>query len=138
MMPAMNPQDCIFHLLSKASRSGAQYFKKSIAELGLTPVQAKTLNFLYHDGESTAGELCQRMAVDSATLTGLLDRMEKQSWISRQSCQSDGRVMMIGLTQSGLSLAEQVSSLAPEANASFLKQFSDAEKMMLTDLLQRL
>lgn len=50
--------------------------------------------------------LCQRLALDTGTLTPLLKRMEKDGWLTRERSREDEREVLIKLTQKGLDLRQ--------------------------------
>ena len=137
MAAEFNPHDCIFHLLAKAAKSGARFWKEATADLGLTAVQGKVLNFIYISGEITASELSTQAAVDNATLTGVLDRLESMKIVQRHAKSDDRRAVLIRLTEQGQVLAKEVYQRVQPANESFLKDLSGAETAMLRDLLKR-
>ncbi|WP_286238544.1 MarR family winged helix-turn-helix transcriptional regulator [Neptuniibacter halophilus] len=134
----MNPQDCIFHLLAKASKAGVRCWKEATADLGITAVQGKLLNFLYVSGRITASELSQQVAIDNATMTGLLDRLEATGILNRQPKADDRRAIMISLTQEGEKLAAEVYSRVRPANEQFLSHLSAEQAETLRELLRTL
>lgn len=133
-----SPGDCIFHLLAKASRTGVRYWKSAVSDLGLTAVQAKVLSFLHIYGEVTASHLGTLVALDNATLTGVLDRLEASQYVERHVHPDDRRAILIRLTTEGAQLAKQVHARVVPANQDFLSGFSEAETAMLKALLKRL
>lgn len=138
MNSKISPQDCIFHLLAKAARAGTRCWKQETADLGITAVQAKTLSFMHIYGDVTASELGELIALDSATLTGLLDRLEAMSLVARHAKLDDRRAVLIRLTERGKSIAATVHNRMQPANEKFLEDLSDAEAAMLRELLKRL
>jgi DNA-binding MarR family transcriptional regulator len=48
--------------------------------------------------------LCQRLLLDTGTLTPLLKRMEQEGWLIRQRSRHDEREVLISLSQKGLDL----------------------------------
>ncbi|WP_290697912.1 MarR family transcriptional regulator [Amphritea sp.] len=134
----ITPQNCIFHLLAKASRAGARHWKSEVSDLGITAVQGKVLIFLHTHGEVTASELSELIALDSATLTGLIDRLVAMDLVARHTKVDDRRAVLIRLTDNGQELSETVYKRMLPANEKFLHDFSDAEAAMLKDMLKRL
>lgn len=138
MNQTMSPQDCIFHLLTKASKAGVRCWKQQTADLGITAVQAKVLSFMHVYGDVTASRLGELTALDSATLTGLLDRLEAMDLARRQTKLDDRRAVLVCLTEHGRSVAETVHTRMQPANEKFLEGLSVAETAMLRELLKRL
>ena len=130
-------KDCIFHLLNKVSRSGIRFWKSSVAEFGVTPVQAKVLTFLREMDNPTSAELGEETALDSATLTGILDRLESLSLLTRSPRIEDRRTVVVELTDHGKDTADKIFMKTGPANREFLKDLSPEESMMLRGLLKR-
>ena len=109
-----------------------------MAEFGVTPVQAKVLTFLRELETPTSVELGEVVSLDSATLTGILDRLENMGLLSRKPKTEDRRAVIIELSQQGWAMAEKLFEKIAPANAAFLKDLSHEEAMMLRGLLKRL
>ncbi|GAA5314870.1 MAG: MarR family transcriptional regulator [Candidatus Pelagadaptatus aseana] len=137
-MELLSPDDCIFHLLAKASQAGTRYWKSVVGDLGVTAVQAKVLVQLNGIESIGTGDLSRLTALDSATLTGVLDRLEKMTLITRTPKPEDRRALSIQLTAKGAQLATTLYQRMPQANADFLEPLSDSESALLRNLLKRL
>ncbi len=130
-------KDCIFHLLSKVSRTGTRFWKQAVAEYGVTPVQAKVLTFLRELDCPTSAELGDEVALDSATLTGILDRLENMGLVSRIPHEEDRRSVVVALTDKGEDIAGQLFEKITPVNDAFLKDLSPEETIMLRGILKR-
>jgi MarR family transcriptional regulator for hemolysin len=62
---------------------------------GITYRQSMVLGWLALEGELSQTELASKMMVEPPTLVGILDRMERDGWISRHNCPSDRRKNLI-------------------------------------------
>jgi DNA-binding MarR family transcriptional regulator len=134
----MNINDCIFFLLAKCSRTGVKFWAQKVSSLGVTAVQAMVLGFLSEEDMITSRRLGERTIIDSATLTGILDRLEAVGYIKRQSNPDDRRSIMISLTAAGKEVAHDIRNIVDKANQEFLQKLSKEEEAMLRGLLQRL
>lgn len=112
--------------------------EKVVGDLGVTAVQAKVLAHMNNLDSINAGELGRMTALDSATLTGVLDRLEKMALISRTPTPEDRRVMSIRLSKQGKTLAGTLLERMPQANETFLASLTDAESSTLRQLLKQL
>lgn len=130
-------EQCIFFHLAKAHQVGSRFFSSCVSKFNLTPVQAMVLNSLGQEDTITASELGKRTYLDSATLTGILDRLEAAGWLERQRHPEDRRALHICLTEAGKKLAGDISKEAAAANDTFLASLSPLEKEMLYGLLQK-
>jgi DNA-binding MarR family transcriptional regulator len=64
-------------------------------QVGLRDVEMKALDVLMREGAMSAKALGQRLAMHPATMTGILDKLEKGGWITRERDPDDRRVVLI-------------------------------------------
>lgn len=83
-------------------------------------------------------ELAERAGVTRATITGLLDGLERDGFIARRGGLEDRRKIAVALTQLGQTTARDLFSEHTEWVASLFKGFTDQERTLLSDLLQRI
>nr|MDJ0889025.1 MarR family transcriptional regulator [Desulfobacterales bacterium] len=89
-------------------------------------------------GEITASELAKAISLSQATVTGILERLEKRNLITRRRSISDRRRVKVSATATGQRLLEAAPPLMQE---SFLEQFDrlqNWEQHMILSTLQRL
>jgi len=65
---------------------------------GITHRQWEVLSWISVAGEMSQSELAARMGIEAPTLVGVLDRMERDGWISRSPSESDRRKKIISTT----------------------------------------
>jgi len=134
----MEPQACIFFNLSKANQAALRFLSQKVAEFHITPVQAMVLGFLHREDRVTSSALGKQTELDSATLTGILDRLEHAGHIRRHLHPHDRRSIEIRLTEEGKMLAALSVRAIDEANREFMAAFAPAEKIGLLEMLGRL
>jgi DNA-binding MarR family transcriptional regulator len=114
-----------------ATRRWSQYLAEAH---GLTPAGMVVLLELAKDGELSHRELADRCMVRPATLTGVIDTVEKAGYVERRRAGSDRRRLLLSLTGSGLVRAKLVDELisqrraltsvdADPANEAVIRQF---------------
>jgi DNA-binding MarR family transcriptional regulator len=134
----MNPQDCIFFQLAKAHQAGTRFWTHKLSGFHVTAVQGMVLGFLSKNDRITARELGQRTLLDSATLTGILDRIEKAELIQRRPHPEDRRALQVCLTPGGRDLADTLLEVGIVANQDFLGRLTPEEQMIFRVLLKKL
>ena len=134
----MKVEDCIFFQLAKVTQAGIDYWGKEVAHLEITPVQAMVLNFLGEQDGITSNHLGQRLRLTSATLTGILDRLEKMDLIERRPHPEDRRAILVCLTKRGAEYSTEIKGLFAPANKEFLKDLNEEEEVLFRGLLKRL
>lgn len=134
----MDEKNCIFFQLAKANQLGSRFLGQKVAPLNITPVQALILGFLTDKDQITSSELGKRTELDSATLTGLIDRMETAQLIERRANPADRRSIQIYLTERGKTLGAEAVHLITEANREFLEKLTKSEQRDLRALIRKL
>lgn len=134
----MQKNDCIFFQFAKAYQLGSRFLSQKVSELNLTAVQAMILGFLDQEDQMTSSELGKRAELDSATLTGILDRLENAGFIERKGNPDDRRSIRIHLTKKGKAMAREASRMIAEANQEFLQVLTEEQKQNLHGIIQTL
>ncbi len=133
----MKVQDCIFFQLTKASQVGSGFWAKKVEHLGVTASQAMVLNFLGEEDRIPSHILCRKLQITSATMTGILDRLEKMDLIERRRHPDDRRAILVCLTGQGLSHAKEINGIMVEANKEFLRQLGAKQSKNFRALLKQ-
>jgi DNA-binding MarR family transcriptional regulator len=127
----MDPQNCIFFNLSKANQAALRFLAQKVSVLDITPIQAMVLGFLHAEDSVTSVALGKKTELDSATLTGILDRLAAAGLIERQMHPHDRRAILILLTPAGRDMAAGAAQAIVSANKEFLASLSAAERKEL-------
>lgn len=96
------------------------------------------LEALWNEEGLTAGETARRLALDNATLSGVIDRMTKTGWIVKQADPRDKRAMQIFLTPKATKMKSSILEERRKANEESLSPLSAEEKTFLKRLLKDL
>ena len=134
----MKIEECIFYQLSKANQAAARFLSEKLAPAGVTSVQGVVLNFLSEEDEITSKQLGERTKLDSATLTGLLDRLEAMGLVERRPNPADRRAISICLTKNGKKVASDVHRTILTANRELLSGFGSQEERGFKTMLKRI
>lgn len=134
----INYQDVILFILSKANQKVYGTFKARLLPYGLTPMQALVLHALYGEEGISAGELGKRLALDSATLSGVLDRLTENGWMVKNALTEDKRVLNIQLTDKARQVRNKFLKETEELNREILSVFNTEERLLLFRMLKDL
>jgi DNA-binding MarR family transcriptional regulator len=97
--------------LYRASRAMTAAYAPLLDELGVTYPQYLVMLVLWeHDGERVS-QIGERLALDSATLTPLLKRLEAHGLIARKRSAADERVVEVFLTARGKRLERRAAKV---------------------------
>ncbi len=126
-----------FQVLSLA-RAIDQDCASRLAPLGLSEGRF-VLMFLLRAADTALSphQLAERAGVTRATITGLLDGLEREQLVSRQSDPDDKRRIHVHLTPVGQTLAADLFDQQTQWIASLFADISPRERRTLGTLLQR-
>ena len=114
-------EDCISFVVGKAMQQVNRQARERLAPFGVTPIQYAVLKSISDDPGLSATDLGRRLVLDSASITGALDRLQASNLVERRSDPTDRRAMRLHLT--------------PVAQAKMAKM--DAEMDALNDAAKR-
>src|SRR5512133_1544556 len=100
----------------------------SCRDLDLGPPQLHALLWLGHDGPLTMGELARRLWVTEKTVTGLVDRLERDGHLARERDASDRRVVRVRLTARGAALHRRIDGDVERSVAGLLSLLDAADR----------
>jgi len=123
--------------LRRVIRATDLHSKHLAKTTGLTAPQILLLQTIRDKGEVTIGELANKISLSQATVTSILDRLEKRELVYRERSTEDKRKVHAYLTEH----ATDVLKEAPiPLQAHFTQQFSDLqewEQTMIISAIQR-
>jgi MarR family transcriptional regulator for hemolysin len=95
------------------------------------------LAWLALEGELSQAELATKMMVEPPTLVGILDRMERDGWITRNGCPSDRRKKLIRATTAAEPVWEKIAEGGRRVRARATDGLTEDELTTLKQLLAR-
>ncbi len=107
-------------------------------QYGLTSPQLICLKKLSGEKELTPGGLAKEVHLSHATVTGIINRLEKKRLVQRIRSTADGRSYLIRLTDSGFSMVKSSPSMLQDRFMHELSKLADWEKTMILSSLQRI
>ncbi|HEY0607019.1 MAG TPA: MarR family transcriptional regulator [Herpetosiphonaceae bacterium] len=131
-------EECISFLLGKAYQQVNAAAKRRLLPHGVTPVQYAVLNVLWQQDARSGAELGERLQLDSATMTGVLDRLVSAGLIERQADATDRRINRVVLTEAGRSLQQPLDQEMDALNVEIFGQLGAEDAERLRAMLWRL
>ena len=128
-------------LMSYPSHLNLNLQKKIMAvlkPLGLSTGQPKVLDHLrYHNGASQK-DIAHACHIEPASLTSILNRMEKQHMIERKNLNGNRRSFHIFLTDYGMELSESIEKAFLSLEQEVFSGISNAEKEQFLKIFEKL
>ncbi|MCM2358363.1 MAG: MarR family transcriptional regulator [Geobacteraceae bacterium] len=129
-------RDNIVFMIAKAHQRAQSVLKGHLQAFGLTPMQCLFMESLWEEDGLSVGEIGRRIALDTATLAGILDRMVTAGWVRREADPDDGRVARVYLTDKAGSAMTELAASIERTNNELLKSFSMEEKLLFKRFLR--
>ena len=121
-------KDCLCFQVGRVARKMSRITRERVAPYGLTTAQFFLLTALYEEDGILISALASKVALDKATLTGLLDRLERDDLAERRADSGDRRAIRVHLTAKAERLRGALTELYHDNNGIFLSLLSQEEK----------
>lgn len=118
-----DPRSCVCFLLSRAAQAAQKHLRTALEPHGLTPAQYLIIECLWLSDRMSPKVIGELLRFDSATLTGLVDRLERGGFVFRQPDPGDRRAIRVCLTDKSLGMKVELRALRLRANEEILKIF---------------
>ena len=82
--------------------------------------------------------LCEKTSLDKSTLTGIIDRLERDGYIERKPSETDKRSTLISLTGKEQEFAKNIQKVSNQMNEIFYNGFTDEEITQVDKMLARI
>ncbi|MEH6550924.1 MAG: MarR family transcriptional regulator [Pseudomonadales bacterium] len=133
----MNSIEEVLVALRRVIRATDLHSKHLAKTTGLTTPQILLLQTIRDKGEVTIGEIAHEMSLSQATVTNILDRLEKRDLVYRERSKEDKRKVHAYLTNQATDILKEAPIPLQE---HFTRQFGDLqewEQTMIISSLQR-
>lgn len=133
----MNDYDEILIALRRIMRATDLQSQQLSRQSGLTVPQLLVMQAIAKEGSPSTSTLARHIVVSQATVTRIIDRLERDGVVKREKSSKDKRVVNVSLTDTGRAKLDA----APEPlQAEFLRKYRDLEsweRQMLKSSLLR-
>ncbi|MDY6967097.1 MAG: MarR family transcriptional regulator [Spirochaetota bacterium] len=140
-MEIIDPVDCPYYLITRTSLLITSVLKKGFTSANIDQVKPaylgvlmslwrhedskKTTNKISKNAELKINELARMVNLEPSSMTGLIDRMERDGLIIRQAFPGDRRAQHISLTENGHSVRESVMKVVDETLTNIFRNISE-------------
>ena len=134
----MELKECINYLLTTAQHNVFQYLSIRLAKYDVTPSQYGVLNCLWGKSHATPKQIAETLCLETSTISGVLDRMQKKELIDRVINKEDRREVQVIITEKGRALQEPITEIIDSVNEEVLKDFTVEEVAQIKNALRRI
>ena len=130
-----DPTEGLNFLLANVSHLHHSRARQQFEALKLYRGQPPVLRALWQEEGQTQTELAEKMQIAPATLTKMLQRMQKAGFIQRQADKSDQRVSRVYLTEKGHAVQGQLEQTFARMETETFANFTLEERLLLRRFL---
>jgi DNA-binding MarR family transcriptional regulator len=139
-MELINPTDCPYYLISRTTLLGTSALKRGFAAAGVErvrPAYIGVLMSLWREDGLKMIELGRRAGLEPSTMTGLLDRMERDGLLYRSADPEDRRALRVYLTDDGVNIRELALGVLEDTITKIFGGISEEDLDHLKGVLRR-
>ena len=125
-------------LLRKAHQRHVAIFVEAAAEHGLTPTQFAALQKVAERGRTTQNSLGRQVAMDPATIQGVVKRLIERGLIERSQDPMDRRTAVLAVTPEGETTLKSMVACAKRAHDQALSVLTRDEQGVFLSLLRKM
>lgn len=139
MSDTMLQNETLGFVIHDVARMLRREFDRRVQSIGLTRSQWSVLVHLHRSDGIQQKELADLLDITPITLSGLLDRLERDGWVERRPDGSDRRAKRVFLTAKVAPVIKNIQRLGKEVRMEALQGVNarDEEKLMLLLLQMR-
>jgi len=137
-MPGTSDPESLDRLFSQICRLKHARVHTLYEALGLYRGQSRMLRALWDQEGLTHTELSRQLRVQPATITKMLQRMEKAGFVERRQDPDDQRVSRVYLTAAGQAVREDVQQVWRRLEEEAFASFTEEEGLLLRRLFLRI
>ncbi len=115
-----------------------QNIDKLVHPYGFSAGQVPLMQLLSERDGQTQKELAEQLEVTPASLTSMLNRMERAGLIERQRSEADQRAFHVVLTVRGRNAAKKLGAIIRFVNARNLAGFRTEEKLLFLRFMEQM
>ena len=129
----------LFLLFWKASHAAMRYDHQSIAAQGFATLSDyAVLEVLLHKGALPVNAIGEKVLLTSGSMTTAVQRLEKKGLVVRERSEGDARVVLVHLTNEGMSLIQEAFTAHAEDLDELFIEFSEDERIQFAGLMRKL
>ena len=125
--------EAIIYLYTESRRITKELAKRA----DLTGPQLTVVKLLEQVGDLSLSELSDKIRAQNSTVTGIIDRMEREGLVTRERSKEDRRVVHIRLTPKGQTLAGEIPVEPMEIFKGALESLSGQEMRDLMRIMTK-
>lgn len=132
MVDTYNKRAEVPRLFSEVNKILKQYMRKDFENIGITLPQGMVIGTLIKSGEMKITDLGKKVHLSNSTISGIVDRLEKQELVVRTRSEEDRRTVYVKVTPKVDIIFEEIKKRTEESFDALLSRSTaeDIEKII--------
>ncbi|WMI82612.1 MarR family winged helix-turn-helix transcriptional regulator [Anaerotignum sp. MB30-C6] len=126
-MTEFDIRQCVNYITLNNTKKLSEIFGKWLDGSGITRIQWIALFFLKTNGKLSQRELSQAMEINDSSALRLVDRLERDGFVTRTRSKEDRRVIHLDLTQRGSDLMDKLLPIGEQFNQVLIQGIPQEE-----------
>lgn len=126
------------HLVRRLQQIAVALFLDEAADAAITPVQFAALQAVARQAGMDQRTLAARIGLDTSTLGGVIDRLEKRALLRRVASEQDRRVRLLEITDEGRRLLQGLQGAVRKTQERILAPLDARQQQEFMRLLTTL
>jgi DNA-binding MarR family transcriptional regulator len=131
-------EEGILRSLRRLTRYLGLYSRRLASRHGLTGPQLVCVRLLARLGPTTPSVIAREMSLSQATVTGIVDRLDRQGLVHRERDVADRRRVVVALTAQGEEVAKSAPSALQDNFLTRLAALPPGEQRAIHESLERI
>jgi len=132
----MDVKQLSFESLRRIMRAFDAHSRALLRKYELTGPQLTVLRELARQGQTPIGTLAKTTFLGAPTVTGVVDRLEQQGWVTRVHGKEDRRHVLIAVTPAGQEVLKRAPPLLHDGFCDKLLRMPQARQQQICEALQ--
>lgn len=128
----------LFIVLNRAVEELRKQATEDVKRHKLNLTEFAVLELLYHKGPQPIQVIGKKVLLASSSITYVIDKLEGKSFITRQACPRDRRVINVTLTDEGQGLIKRIFPEHRQAITEMFDSLSIKEKEVAIKLIKKI
>ena len=135
----MAMHDMAGHLIRRLQQQSTQIFAQRTQAAGydLTSVQYAALDAIANNPHVDQATVAEIIGYDRATIGGVIERLEKKSWLNREVSELDRRARVLSLTTEGKKIRAALEPIVQDLQKDILQPLSATDRGRFIELARK-
>jgi len=133
-----SPENLLGYWMHRIGIAFKGHVDSSVQQLGIRGPDAMIMVRIAHEGSSSLVELSKMLGHAHTAILRHIDNLEEKGYLKRTPHPRDRRIKIVDLTEKGLDIVPQITSIVANIHQQALADFSKTENEQLFRFLRRL